>query len=217
MGREVVGKNVAARESVTLAASADHGAASRSTSPLKEDIQRTYDLTSGNVIKRIIGCYRAPGVHAMVVHRFGQWLTPQALWLRLLLEPLHLFLYHRIRAKWGIDIGREAQIGPGCYIGHFGGIIVSGLAVIGSNVNLSQGVTIGVSGKGDMDGAPTIGDDVYLAPGAKVFGKIRVGNNVKIGANAVIYQDIPDHAIVALAPGYTIISYKGNRPRKEPS
>ncbi len=217
MKREVVSTNGAARDSVTSVAPADHGAASRSTSPLKEDILRTYDLISGNVIKKIIGCYRTPGVHAMIVHRFGQWLTPQALWLRLLLEPFHMYLFHRIRTKWGIEIGREAQIGSGCYIGHFGGIIVSGLATIGSNVNLSQGVTIGVSGKGDKEGAPTIGDDVYLAPGAKVFGKIRVGNNVKIGANAVIYQDIPDHAIVALAPGYAILSYKGNRPRKEPS
>jgi serine O-acetyltransferase len=50
------------------------------------------------------------------------------------------------------------------------------------------------------------------APGAKIFGKIKIGNNVKIGANAVVYKDIPDNAIVVLDPGFKIISYKGNLP-----
>jgi serine O-acetyltransferase len=107
-------------------------------------------------------------------------------------------------------LGRP-QIGGGFYIGHYGGITISGLARIGSNVNISQLVTIGVSGQGMKRGAPTIGDNVYIAPGAKVIGKISVGCNVKIGANAVVYQDIPDNAIVVLDPGYKIISFKGNR------
>ena len=59
-------------------------------------------------------------------------------------------------------------------------------------------------------GVPTIGDNVYLGPGARVFGKISIGNNVKIGANAVVYKDIPDNAIVVLDPGFEIVSYKGN-------
>src|ERR1043165_5312003 len=135
-----------------------------SRSPLLVDCLRTYTLTSGPVWKRLLYCYRSPGVHAMVVHRFGAWLSEQSLWLRIILEPFYLLWFHRIRTSWGIEIGRSAQIGPGCYIGHFGGIIVSGAARIGANVNLSQGVTIGVSGQGDKQGVPTIGDDVYLAP-----------------------------------------------------
>ena len=67
-----------------------------------------------------------------------------------------------------------------------------------------------MSGQGEKGGVPTIGDNVYLAPGACVFGKISIGNNVKIGANAVIYKDIPDNAIVVLDPGFKIVSYKGN-------
>jgi serine O-acetyltransferase len=58
---------------------------------------------------------------------------------------------------------------------------------------------------------PVIGDDVYIAPGACIFGAIRIGNNVRIGANAVVCKDIPDDAVVALDPGFTIISYRGNR------
>ncbi|MBX3326122.1 MAG: serine acetyltransferase [Nitrospira sp.] len=109
------------------------------------------------------------------------------------------------------DRNRSAQIGPGCYIGHYGGITISGQAKIGSNANISQSVTIGVLGEGERRGVPTIGSNVYIAPGAKVFGKIHIGNNLKIGANAVMYKDIPDNAIVVSNPGFTIVSFKDNR------
>ncbi len=104
------------------------------------------------------------------------------------------------------------RIGPGLYIGHFGGITVSSAAIIGRDCNLSQNITIGVSGAGSKRGAPTIGDNVYIAPGARLVGKISIGNNVKIGANAVIHKDLPDNAIAVLDPGFKIISYAGNRP-----
>ncbi len=177
---------------------------------LKKDILRTYNFIPGNKIKKIIGCYRSPGVHAVTTLRFGQWLSKQNMIVHLLLLPIYLFQYHRMRSKWGIEIPRATQIGEGFYIGHFGGITISPSAKIGKNMSISQQVTIGVSGQGEKRGSPVIGDNVYLAPGAKVFGKIKIGNNVKIGANAVIYKDIPDNAIVVLDPGFKIISYKGN-------
>ena len=70
---------------------------------------------------------------------------------------------------------------------------------------------IGVTGDGADCGIPVIGDDVYIAPGARVFGRIRVGNNVKIGPNTCVYRDVPDNAVLVLDPGYVILSYKGNR------
>jgi len=118
-----------------------------------------------------------------------------------------------MKTLWGIELSRKAKIGPGLYIGHHGGITVSSRAQIGANCALAQQVTIGVAGEGERFGAPVIGDDVYIAPGARVFGPIRIGNNVKIGANAVVHRDIPDDAVVALDPGYKIISYRGNRRR----
>jgi serine O-acetyltransferase len=160
------------------------------------------------MIRKIISCYREPGLHAIGIYRFGKWLKKKNLILRILLEPVYLILYHRIRSKWGIEIPRSAEIGAGFYIGHHGGITISGRARIGRNVNISQLVTIGVAGRGENRGVPIIGDDVYIAPGAKIFGKIRVGNNVRIGANAVVYKDIPDNAIVVLDPGFRIISFK---------
>ena len=116
-----------------------------------------------------------------------------------------------IQIMWGIEIQYAANIGAGLYIGHFGGITISGAAIIGKRCSVSQNVTIGVSGQGEKKGVPIIGDNVYIAPGARLFGKISIGNNVKIGANAVIYKDIPDNAVVVLDPGFKIISYKGNR------
>lgn len=168
-------------------------------------------MTSGSTLRRIFTCARAPGVHAVLVLRFGQWSRRRSLLLRILFDPLYAILDFFVQALWGIEIPRSARIGPGLYIGHYGGITVSPVAVIGRHCNLSQGITIGVSGAGAKRGAPTLGDNVYVAPGAKLFGKITIGNNVKIGANAVIYKDLPDNAIAVLDPGFKIISYAGNQ------
>lgn len=178
---------------------------------VREDVMRASALIKGSRLKKIIGCFRSPGVHAIVIFRFGKWIKSRNIIFRIFLEPVYIFLSHRIRSKWGIEIPRSAEIGEGFYIGHFGGITIGGASKIGKNVNISQQVVIGVSGKGYKRGTPIIGDNVYIAPGAKIFGKIRIGNNAKIGANAVVYKDIPDNAVVALSPGFKIISLKGNR------
>lgn len=184
----------------------------RNESPLRADLRRWYAMTSGNALKRVFTCARAPGVHAVLVLRFGQWARRRPKVFRLVLDPVYVILDFFIQVIWGIEIPRGAKIGPGLYIGHFGGITVSSIAVIGRDCNLSQGITIGVSGAGSKRGAPVIGDNVYIAPGARLFGKITIGNNVKIGANAVIHKDLPDNAIAVLDPGFKIISYAGNRP-----
>ncbi len=111
-------------------------------------------------------------------------------------------------SKWGISLSRSTEIGEGFYIGHYGGIFIAGDVKIGKNVNISQDVTIGLSGKGNKKGCPVIGDNVYIAPGAKLFGKIYIGNNVKIGANAVVYKDVPDDSIVVLEYSMKIIPRK---------
>jgi serine O-acetyltransferase len=169
-------------------------------------------MTSGSTLRRVLACARAPGVHAVLVLRFGQWCRRRPKALRLLLDPIYLVLDFLVQALWGIEIPRTAKVGPGLYIGHYGNITVSSVAVIGCDCNLSQGITIGVSGAGKKRGAPIIGDNVYIAPGARLFGRITVGDNVKIGANAVIHRDLPDNAIAVLDPGFKIISYAGNRP-----
>ena len=175
----------------------------------KEDVLRTYANCQGGKLDKFIACCRSPGLQATAVYRFGHWLKHAHLAWRCLLSPVYLLLYRRVRIKWGIEIPRSAQIGPGLFIGHAGGIVIASEARIGRNLDLSHQVTIGMSGQGDRRGYPVIGDNVYIAPGAKVFGKIRVGNGVKIGANAVVYTDVPDGAVVALDPGFRILEFTG--------
>jgi serine O-acetyltransferase len=184
---------------------------SHGESALVADLRRRYSMTSGSTLRRVLTCVRAPGVHAVVVLRFGQWSLRRNRALRIVFDPLYVFMDFFIKVLWGIEIPRTAQIGPGLYIGHCGGITVSSRASIGRDCNLSQNITIGVSGAGEKRGAPTLGDNVYVAPGARLVGNITIGNNVKIGANAVIHKDVPDNAIAVLDPGFRIISHAGNR------
>src|SRR5690348_7614759 len=178
---------------------------------LRADLRRTYEKVQGSRLSRISQTLRTPGVQAVAVYRLGRWLKARPLIVRLPLEPVYYVLNAFVQFLWGIELPREAKIGPGLRISHFGGVIVSPFAVLGRNCGIGNGVTIGLAGDGEKWGAPVIGDDVYIAAGAKVFGKIRVGNNVKIGANAVIHRDVPDNAVCALDPGFRIISFKGNR------
>jgi serine O-acetyltransferase len=183
---------------------------------LGADLARAREHEDGGAVRRWLLALCAPGTHAVLVYRFGRWALGQRWPARLALDPLYQLAYLAVRICWGIEVPRAARIGPGLCIAHFGGITVSRRALIGRNCTLAQGVTIGVSGYGASCGAPSIGNDVYIAPGARVFGPIRIGNNVKIGPNAVVGEDIPDDAVVVLDPGYRIISYRGNRRRSSP-
>ncbi|VAW65724.1 Serine acetyltransferase [hydrothermal vent metagenome] len=158
--------------------------------------------------------WRTPGVKSVICYRFGCWQEKKSKLIKVFTLPLYLLLRNNVQTNWGIDIPKEAVIGPGLCVGHYGGIFISKHAVIGKNLDISQGVTIGMSGKGGNRGVPVIGDNVYIAPGAKLFGKINIGNNVKIGANAVIYKDIPDNAIVVCKPGFEIISLSSEREQE---
>jgi serine O-acetyltransferase len=111
--------------------------------------------------------------------------------------------------KFGISIPYSTEIGNGFYIGHYGCIVVNKDVKIGNNCNISQGVTLGGTNRGTRKGCPTIGNNVYIAPGAKVIGNVMVGNDVAIGANCVVTKDIPDHAVVVGIPG-KVISYNGS-------
>ncbi len=126
--------------------------------------------------------------------------------------PFHIlsrFFLIRLRNKFHINIPYNTRIGPGLYIGHWGGIVVHYKARIGNNCNISLGVVIGESFRGERKGVPCLGDRVYIGPGAKLFGKIRIGNDVAIGANSVVTRDVPDHSVVVGIPG-RVISRNGS-------
>lgn len=136
--------------------------------------------------------------------RFRQWTGRRTTVPGLALRAVSFFSFKAIEVLTGISIARTATIGPGLYIGHFGGIVVGGDVRIGENCNLSQGVTIGVSGTGERRGSPTIGTGAYIGPGAKVFGPIVVGDDVRIGANAVVNRDVPSSATAVGVPARII-------------
>jgi len=143
-----------------------------------------------------------PGFKYMFYFRLASLLFPLCLPFKLKL----LLMQH----KYGIQIPWNTSIGKGFYIGHYGTIIVNCYSKIGVNVNISHGVTIGQSSRGKNEGYPTIGDRVYIGPGAKIIGNIKVGNDVAIGANAVVTKDVPDGACVAGVPA-KIISMEGSK------
>ncbi len=149
----------------------------------------------------------SPGFWAVAGYRFGHaaYALPKPLGFlaKLLYRPLALPL----ALVTGIELPPDAEIGAGLYIGHWGGIVVASHVRIGERCNLSQGVTIGVDGKG---GLPQIGDRVYIGPGAKIFGGVKVGSDSAIGANAVVNDDVPAGVSVAGVPA-KVVSQKGSR------
>jgi serine O-acetyltransferase len=106
-----------------------------------------------------------------------------------------------------VEIGDSAHIGPGLHINH-GQVVIDGPVVIGAECSISPFVTIGVDTGGAPDermfGAPQIGRFVFIGTGAKLFGPITVGNNARIGANAVVMQDVPDNCTAVGVPARII-------------
>jgi serine O-acetyltransferase len=141
-----------------------------------------------------------PGLKFMTIFRLTQYFRRRN-------RPLFYFFFlwlRRLKIKYGFDISYRTQIGKGFYIGHFGGVVIHGDTVIGDNCNISQGITFGVSNAGTNIGVPKIGNNVFVGPGACVFGNITIGNNVTIGANAVVTENILDHHTV-LSPKSVLI------------
>ncbi len=120
--------------------------------------------------------------------------------LKYTLYPFYKLRKNRACGKVGAEIFELTQIGKGLHIAHSGCIVVHSGAVLGDNVSLSQGVTIGQTIKDGKVLLPVIGNNVYLAPGAKVIGGVHVGDNVAVGANAVVTHDVPSGAVVAGVP-----------------
>ena len=106
----------------------------------------------------------------------------------------------RSRKRTGIEIHPGATIGKGLFIDHGMGVVIGETAVIGDNCLLYQGVTLGGTGKDKGKRHPTLGDNVLVGAGAKILGPFKVGNNVKIAANAVVLNAIPDNCTAVGVP-----------------
>ncbi len=110
----------------------------------------------------------------------------------------------RAARKTGIEIHPGAQIGKGFFIDHGNGVIIGETAIIGDNVTLYQGVTLGGTGKEQGKRHPTIGNNVMISAGAKVLGSFKVGDNSKIGAGSVVLEEVPPNSTVVGVPGRVV-------------
>jgi serine O-acetyltransferase len=152
------------------------------------------------------------GFWAIFQYRIAHFIHLKIQWqpFRILFKSLALFWQKGIEIFTGISIPASAIIGNSFYIGHFGGIIINPDTVIGVNCNISQGVTIGVSGQENRRGVPIIGNNVYIGANAVVAGKINVGNNVLIGACSLVNASVLDDSVVIGVPA-VVVSQKSSK------
>lgn len=150
-----------------------------------------------------------PGFHAMVVYRIGHviYTSPHNRTIPFRIMRMFYLVVRRISEIFtGVNFNPEIEVGGGVYMPHFGGIVLYG--DIGCNCDIHQGVTLGYGGR-SVDGTPVLGDRVFVGAGAKIIGDITVGNDVVIGANAVLTKSVPNRAVVVGIPA-KIVSMKGS-------
>jgi len=139
------------------------------------------------------------GLHMVMLFRFGKviYAIPVPI-LSHLLKIIYRIVFFILSTLYGISLNPISKIGPGFYIGHYGGIFIRG--DFGAYCSIGQGVTFGSKGAGKSEGWPVTGDNVYVGAGAKIIGDISIGNNVRIGANAVVVKNIPDDMLAVGVP-----------------
>lgn len=125
------------------------------------------------------------------------------------LYPFVKWMLLRCRYKYGIAIPEYTVIGPGLFINRFGGIYINGDTIIGSNVNITHGVMLGQANRGKNAGSPIVGDRVFLGAGAKVVGRVHLGDGSVVGVNAVVTKDVPANAVVGGIPA-KVLSMEGS-------
>jgi serine O-acetyltransferase len=144
------------------------------------------------------------GLWVMAVYRFGRWRYKIRLrWLRVPFSALYKVLKLLSQILTGIELPCEAIVGRRFRIDHFGGIIISGDAVFGEDCIVRNGVTVGLKNTGHS-GSPVLGNRVDIGAGAKILGSIRIGDDVAIGANAVVLTDVPANSIAVGVPARII-------------
>lgn len=142
-----------------------------------------------------------PGFQAIAIHRFGVWrmsVSPKP--LRAPLSVAYRTLFRAARNFYGIELPYTASIGRRVIFEHQHGIVVHGSSVIGDDCILRQGVTLGIRRMDGLDQAPVLGRGVNVGAGAKILGRVRIGDEAQIGANAVVLNDVPARALAAGVP-----------------
>ena len=161
---------------------------------IKEDINTIYENDPAAVnIFEVLFCY--PGLHALILHRVAHkllhWKIP---FIPRVISNISRFLT-------GIEIHPGATIGNRFFIDHGMGVVIGETTIIGDDVLIYQGVTLGGTGKEHGKRHPTINNNVTIGAGAKILGNITIGENSQIGAQSVVVNDVPEYSTVVGIPG----------------
>ena len=174
---------------------------------LREDLECVFDRDPAARTRfEIITTY--PGFHAVMAHRLSHALSRRGFpWLARVISNI---------ARWltGIEIHPGAQIGRRFFIDHGMGVVIGETAEIGDDCTLYHGVTLGGTSWEKGKRHPTLGCDVVIGAGAKVLGPIRIGDDVRIGSNAVVLKDVPDGATVVGVPGRVVSGSKNEQDKR---
>jgi serine O-acetyltransferase len=170
---------------------------------IRQDLQAVFDRDPA-ATSRLEVVLTYAGFHALLAYRIAHWLQAHGV------PFLPRFISQVARWLTGIEIHPSAKIGTGFFIDHGMGVVIGETAEIGDYVTLFQGVTLGGTGKERGKRHPTIGNHVVIGAGAKILGAIKVGDNVKIGANSVVLKNVPANSTVIGVPA-RIIKSQGER------
>jgi serine O-acetyltransferase len=165
---------------------------------VREDIDAVFESDpAARSYLEVLFCY--PGLHAVWFHHFGHWL-----WRHGMRFPARL-VSQVTRLLTGIEIHPGAELGRRLFIDHGVGTVIGETAIVGDDVTLYQGVTLGGTGKEKGKRHPTLGNNITIGSGGKVLGNITIGDNCRIGAGSVVLRSVPPNSTIVGVPGHIVL------------
>ncbi len=165
---------------------------------MREDIAAVFESDpAARSYAEVLICY--PGLHAVWAHHLSHWL-----W-RHRMRFLARFNSQVARLLTGIEIHPGAEIGRRLFIDHGLGVVIGETAIVGDDVTLYQGVTLGGTGKEKGKRHPTLGNNISIGSGAKLLGNITIGDNCRVGAGSVVLRSVPANSTIVGVPGHIVL------------
>jgi len=165
---------------------------------VREDIAAVFESDpAARSYLEVLICY--PGLHAVWAHHLSHWLWVHGM------RFLARFTSQVARLLTGIEIHPGAEIGRRLFIDHGMGTVIGETAVVGDDVTLYQGVTLGGTGKEKGKRHPTLGNNIAVGSGAKLLGNITIGDNCRVGAGSVVLRSVPSNSTIVGVPGHIVL------------